>query len=72
MSVDAAISRAIEEHPDLVARSARAVPKAWGALAAQGVRAFREREGRAPTDPERRAIWAGLWRAVEALKAGAR
>jgi len=46
-------------------------PKAWGALAARGVIAFRELAGHAPSDGERRAIWDGLWRAVEGLSRGA-
>ena len=51
--------------PGLVRDVAARRPKAWGALAAHGVVAVRMIAGRAPTDTERRAIWAGLWRAAE-------
>jgi hypothetical protein len=50
--------------PDLVLGTRTARPKAWGALAARGVTALRDRLGRAPTDAERRALWAALWRAA--------
>jgi len=40
------------------------------ALAARGVVTFRELAGRKPTDDERRAIWAGLWRAAEETTVG--
>ena len=64
MSVDHAVRQTIETHRDLVRDTARAVPKAWGALAARGVMTFRELAGRAPSEAERRAIWSGLWRAA--------
>lgn len=70
-AVEDAVALTERTHPDLVRDAARARPKAWGALAARGVRAFRERSGRAPTDAERRAIWAGLWRAVERARGSA-
>ena len=66
--IEEAIAATCRTHADLVQSAARARPKAWGALAAQGIVAFRERAGRAPTDAERRAIWAGLWRAVEGAR----
>ncbi|OLC55342.1 MAG: hypothetical protein AUH85_09560 [Chloroflexi bacterium 13_1_40CM_4_68_4] len=44
-------------------------PKAWGALAAQGVISYRARTGRPPDDVARRAIWAALWKRVEAARA---
>ena len=50
--------------PDLALGTRTARPKAWGALAARGVTALRERLGRAPTDAERRALWSALWRAA--------
>jgi hypothetical protein len=50
--------------PDLAVGTRTAAPKAWGALAAQGVIALRERLGRAPSDAERRALWSALWRAA--------
>ncbi len=63
--IERAVSLTIEREPELVRETAARRPKAWGALAAKGVLAFRELAGRAPTDPERRAIWSGLWRAAE-------
>ena len=67
--VDRAVEATVTREPDLVRDTAARRPKAWGALAARGVVAFREIAGRAPTDTERRAIWAGLWRAVEGTNA---
>lgn len=52
----------VEAWPDLAAGTRTARPKAWGALAAHGVSALRERLGRRATDGERRAIWDALWR----------
>jgi len=66
--IEEVVAATCRNHADLVQSAARARPKAWGALAAQGIVAFRERAGRAPTDAERRAIWAGLWRAVEGAR----
>jgi hypothetical protein len=63
--IERAISLTVEREPELVRDTAARRPKAWGALAAKGVVAFRDLAGRAPTDSERRAIWAGLWRAAE-------
>ncbi|HEV2011219.1 MAG TPA: hypothetical protein VGS17_09365 [Candidatus Limnocylindria bacterium] len=62
--VERAISLTVERESALVRDTAARRPKAWGALAAKGVIAFRELAGRAPTDAERRAIWSGLWRAA--------
>ena len=64
MSIHDAVGTVIREHPDLVEATRQRVPKAWGRLAALGVVAFRRIAGRAPTDDERRAIWAGLWAAT--------
>lgn len=50
--------------PDLALGTRTARPKAWGALAAKGVTALRERLGRAPIDAERRALWSALWSAA--------
>lgn len=50
--------------PDLAEGTRTSRPKAWGALAAHGVAALRQRLGRPLTDAERRALWAELWRAV--------
>lgn len=67
-AVDALIERAVREtiasHPDLARGTAEARPKAWGQLAAQGVRAYREIVGRALREDERRAVWQALWRAA--------
>ena len=63
--IERAVSLAVEREPALVRATAARVPKAWGALAAQGVLAFREVAGRAPTEAERRAIWSALWRTAE-------
>ena len=68
MSVSAAIDAAARERGDLVTAAALGRPKAWGALAAHGVLVFRQSEGRAATDEERRVIWAGLWERVEAAR----
>jgi hypothetical protein len=66
--IERAVERALREHPDLVLQTREHVPKAWGRLAALGVRLFREEEGRPPTDQERRAIWNALWRGVESAE----
>jgi hypothetical protein len=68
--VERAVSLTIEREPQLIRDSAARRPKAWGALAAKGILAFREVAGRAPTEAERRAIWSGLWRAAEAVSPG--
>ncbi len=64
MSVERAVQHTLASEPDLVHATAEAVPKAWGALAARAVIAFREIAGRPPSDAERRAIWASLWESV--------
>ena len=71
MSVEDAVRQTIAREPALVRAVAGREPKAWGALAARGVITFRDLAGRAPSDGERRAIWDGLWRAVEELSRGA-
>lgn len=48
--------------PDLAIGTRTARPKAWGMLAAHGVKALRARLGRGLREPERRALWAALWR----------
>ncbi|HEV2251049.1 MAG TPA: hypothetical protein VGT60_11145 [Candidatus Limnocylindria bacterium] len=63
--IERAVSLVVEREPGLVRDAAARVPKAWGALAAHGVLAFRELAGRAPSEAERRAIWSALWRAAE-------
>jgi hypothetical protein len=63
--IERAVALTVEREPALVRDTVARVPKAWGALAAQGVLAFREVAGRAPTEAERRAIWSALWRAAE-------
>ncbi len=64
VSVDEAVETAVRDRPDLVESTRLRTPKAWGQLAGLGVVTFRRLAGRAPTEDERRAIWAGLWRAV--------
>ena len=51
--------------PDLALGTRTARPRAWGALAAKGVTAFRERLGRSITEDERRTLWAALWQAAQ-------
>jgi hypothetical protein len=63
--IERAIEDTVARENGLVRDTAARKPKAWGALAAHGVVTFRELAGRAPSDAERRAIWAGLWRACE-------
>ena len=63
--IERAIEDTVARERELVRDTAARRPKAWGALAASGVVAFRELAGRAPSESERRAIWAGLWRAAE-------
>ncbi len=65
--IERAVTETLTRELDLVRETAARRPKAWGALAARGVITFRDLAGRAPTDDERRAIWAGLWHAAEAL-----
>lgn len=67
--VERAVQETVEHQRELVRDTAARRPKAWGALAARGVVTFRGLAGRAPTDAERRAIWSGLWRAAEDLRA---
>ena len=63
--VTAEIARqTVRAWPDLALGTKTARSKAWGALAAQGVIALRERLGRAPSDAERRALWSALWSAA--------
>jgi hypothetical protein len=62
--VERAVERALRERPDLVTQAADGVPATWGQLAAHGVIVFRDIAQRRPTEEERRAIWAGLWRGV--------
>ncbi len=71
MSVEDAVRETLAREPALVRAVAAREPKAWGPLAARGVITFRELAGRAPSEGERRAIWDGLWRAVEELSRGA-
>ena len=63
--IERAVARTVERESALVRDTAARRPKAWGALAAKGVIAFREVAGRTPTDSERRALWSALWRAAE-------
>jgi uncharacterized protein (TIGR00290 family) len=67
--VEAAADDAVVDRPALFHDTVAAKPRAWGALAARGVVAYRARTGAAPDDAARRAIWAALWRRVEAERA---
>jgi hypothetical protein len=66
VSVDEAVRRAVGERAELLEAVRLRRPKAWGALAAAGVIAFRDLHERAPTEAERRAIWAALWQRATA------
>jgi len=57
--------RIVRDWPDLALGTRTARPKAWGALAAHGVTALRQHLGRTPSDTERRALWAALWREAQ-------
>jgi hypothetical protein len=57
--------RTIGEHPEQVAAWLAGRAGAWGFLAGQAVLGERARLGRRLTEPERRAIWAALWAALE-------
>lgn len=62
----AAVAReTVRASPDLSLGTRTGRPKAWGALAARGVTALRERLGRSLSDAERRALWAALWREAQ-------
>jgi hypothetical protein len=62
----AATARAtIAAYPEQVADWQAGRPGAWGYLAGRAVLAERERLGRRLTDPERRAVWAALWAALQ-------
>jgi hypothetical protein len=54
----------VQAWPDLALGTRTARPKAWGALAAHGVEALRDRLGRPLTENERRTLWAALWSAA--------
>jgi hypothetical protein len=62
--IDRAIERVMADQTALAADVRLGRPKAWGRLAALGVMAYRDLLGRPPSDPERRALWSGLWRAA--------
>jgi hypothetical protein len=68
MTVDGLILEVARETvrtwPDLAEGARTARPKAWGALAAKGVAALRDRLGRPLTESERRTLWAALWQAT--------
>ena len=53
--IDDIARETVRAWPDLALGTRTAVPKAWGALVAQGVIALRDRLGRPPSDAERRA-----------------
>jgi len=55
----------VQAWPDLAEGTRTGRPKAWGALAAQGVTALRAALGRPVSDDERRRLWAAIWRAAQ-------
>lgn len=63
--IEQAVEETAKSDDALILASARAEPKAWGRLAAQGVLRFKAMSGRTPRGEERRAIWQRLWREVE-------
>jgi hypothetical protein len=65
-AIEAVARATVGTWPDLVEGTRASRPKAWGALAGHGVVALRERLGRAPSDAERRRLWAALWRIAHA------
>ena len=54
--IESAVARAIDRQPQVLHDAAARRPKAWGALAAAGVLAYKEITGRAPTSTE----WSGF------------
>ncbi|MEP7002918.1 MAG: hypothetical protein ABI888_00095 [Chloroflexota bacterium] len=68
--IENAVAETITRELKLVRDTAARKPKAWGELAARGVVTFRTLAGRAPTEDERRAIWAGLWQAADVISRG--
>ena len=63
--IDEVARETVRSWPDLAAGTRTGRPKAWGALAAHGVTALRDRLDRPVEDAERRRLWAALWRAAE-------
>ena len=64
-AITAVARETVRASPDLAIGTRTGRPKAWGALAARGVTALRERLGRGLSDAERRALWAALWREAQ-------
>ena len=62
--IDKIARETVRAWPDLAAGTRTGRPKTWGALAAHGVTALRDRHGRPVSDDERRRVWAALWRAA--------
>ena len=62
--IETLAERVVSENQALARDAAAGVPKTWGALAARGIVALKERLRRAPTEAERRAMWDALWRAL--------
>jgi hypothetical protein len=62
--VDEVARETVRSWPDLAVGTRTGRPKAWGALAAHGVTALRDRLDRPVADDERRRLWAALWRAA--------
>ncbi|TMC71997.1 MAG: hypothetical protein E6J13_05825 [Chloroflexi bacterium] len=62
--IAAVAAQTVQAWPDLARGTRTGRPKAWGALAARGVTALRERLGRPLSDEERRSLWSALWDAA--------
>lgn len=62
--LDAVVGEVVMAQQELAHHVRTGRPKAWGKLAALGVVAYRRCLGRAVSDPERRALWSALWRAI--------
>lgn len=62
LDLDALLRPVLADHAATVAAWSRNEPGSWGKLAAQAVLAARRALRRPLTDPERRAVWAAMWR----------
>ena len=65
MDLEATARELIAAEPTLVAAWLADRPGAWGVLAGRAVLRHRDKLGRRLTEPERRDVWAALWRELE-------
>lgn len=63
-----AIESTIRDNQEIVAQWLLGVPKTWGPLAGKAVISARTCLGRNLTEPERRVVWAALWRRLQQIK----